>query len=139
MISLRIKSPENCSVSSDSELESVLAPMRLIMAAVKRLTYSEIQAVAGAPGEAFAKTYPSFDEMDNSLCADLRSARESASEAVGIDRITVEFSKRFRANGLASCLKYTQGELVIENCEDEDSIYEGCCEELAPYLYYKWQ
>ena len=138
MISLRIKSPDNGKVSSDPELESVLAPMRLFMEAARRMGYSEVRVIVGAPGESFAKTYPSFDEMDSALPADLRSAREEASEAVGIDSITVEFTKRLRSNGLTSLLKYTHGEIVIDKCEDEDAVYEGCCEEITPYLYYKW-
>ena len=136
MISLRIKSPDDCALRSDAELEAVLAPMRFFMEAVKRLTYSEVQVTVGG-GADFEKTYPTFDEMDSRLRADLRAARE-ASEEASVDQITVEFTKRLRPNGLTSLLKYTRGEIVIDNCEDEDAVYEGCCEEIAPYLYYKW-
>ena len=138
MISLRIKSTDDYALHSDAELEAVLAPMRLFIAAAKRMTYSEVQVAVGG-GEGFAKTYPTFDEMESRLRVDLRAAREGASEAVGIDRITAEFTKRFRPNGMTSLLKYTEGEIVIDNCEDEDALYEGCCEEIAQYLYYKWQ
>ncbi len=141
MISIRINSPDDYRVESPEEIEAVLAPMRIFMRAIRSngsgdqsVTVDVQKPETGREG--FSRVYPNFDEMADNLSADFLAAQE-ASAGIYFDHISAGFTKRLRPNGLLSRLDYTGGEIVIENCEDEDTIYEACCEKIQPYLYYK--
>lgn len=139
MIKVRIDVPETLRVESAADMESILAPMRCFLGAIQSHGYAENRAEAG--GESSKRTYGSFAELENSLCADFLSEKERLAgtglPAPDLAYIEVLFTKTFRSSGLMSRLRYSGGEITIDNCEDEDQIYERCCEELQPFLYYK--
>ena len=140
MIKVRIDVPETLRVESAAHAESILAPMKRFMSAIQSNGYAENRVEVGG-GESFERTYVSFAELENNLCADFLSEKERLAGAglpsPSFAYVEVLFTKTFRSSGLMSRLRYSGGEITIDNCEDEDQIYERCCEELQPFLYYK--